>query len=151
MEQNYQQQIINGLNQQNEVVHLKPCTHKRSSKFKSTLLLTSLLATPYLGTATASEHVITQEGKQFSEVFLKVENNDIIRFINHDSVKHQIRFSHKGRDHELDELRPGKTQEIAVNQSGLFDISCGIHADMKLTIFVRPTVKVEKNLSDYIF
>lgn len=119
--------------------------------FKKTLFAATILTTPYLSTAAASEHIITQEGNQFSQVFLKVENNDIIRFVNHDSVKHQIRFSHKGRDHQLDELNPGKTQEIAVNQSGLFDISCGIHPDMKLTIFVRPSVKVKKNLSDYIF
>ena len=105
----------------------------------------------YFSTAAASEHVITQKANQFSEVFLKVENNDIIRFINRDSVKHQIRFEHKGRSHELDLLTPGKSQEIAVNQSGLFDITCSIHPDMKLTIFVRPSVKVEKNLSEYIF
>lgn len=115
------------------------------------ILVIGIVISLYVSTVSGSEFVITQKGKRFSKVFLKVENNDIIRFVNDDSVKHQISFSHKGRTHQLDELNPGKAQEIAVNKSGLFDITCGYHPDMKLTIFVRPTVTIDKNLSDYIF
>ena len=100
-------------------------------------LLVLFAASPVL----ASEFVITQQDGKFSELFLKISHNDIVKFINRDEVKHKLLVSYKSKNHAFDELNPGRSQAIEFNKPGLYDIECEIHKKMKLTVFVPHIVK----------
>lgn len=108
-------------------------------------LTAGLIALIVSSSAFASEHIITQQGEKFSELFLKISHNDIVKFINQDEVKHKLLVSYKSKSHAFQELTPGKSQAIEFNKSGLYDIECEIHDKMKLTVFVPHIVKVGVN------
>ena len=99
----------------------------------------------------AETHVITQDQKKFSDIFLKMENNDTIKFVNLDTVKHRLVFTHKGHQRQLHAIDPGKAQELTLPDSGIYDIQCRHHPEMKLTVFIPYVAKVTKNMSNYEF
>ena len=99
----------------------------------------------------ADTHVITQQEKKFSDVFLKIENNDIIKFVNLDTVKHRLVYSHRGHQEQLQAVEPGKEQEITFSDPGIYDIQCKHHPEMKLTVYIPYVVKLTKNLANYEF
>ena len=95
--------------------------------------------------ATGAEFLITQQGETFSELFLKIGNNDVVKFINQDSVTHKLSVSYKSKSHTFDDLSPGTSQAIEFNKPGLYDIECSIHENMKLTVFVPHIMKASLN------
>lgn len=96
-------------------------------------------------------HTVQQKDHKFSELFLKVKNNDVIKFVNLDSVNHKLIFSHKGRQEHMNAIEPGKTQEISFSHSGIYDVQCKHHPEMKLTIFVPYAAKLTSSDSIYAF
>lgn len=94
--------------------------------------------------AWAKEHVVTQEATTFSELFIKVEHDDVIKFINLDSVNHKLTFSHHKLATIETELEPGESQTIIFSKPGVYDVTCHIHPHMKMTVFV-PHVDVVLN------
>lgn len=94
---------------------------------------------------------VQQKDHQFSELFLKVKNSDTIKFVNLDSVNHRLVFSHKGRQEQMNAIKPGDFQEISFSQSGIYDVQCIHHPEMKLTIFVPYVAKLTKKESIYTF
>ncbi|NOZ53177.1 MAG: hypothetical protein GXP08_08555 [Gammaproteobacteria bacterium] len=89
--------------------------------------------------AYAREHVVKQEGHQFSDLFLKLENNDVIRFVNLDSVNHKLTFSYKEDKELFTDIGPGASQIIEFGSPGVYDVECHLHPDMKLTVFIPYT------------
>ena len=101
--------------------------------------------------ADAQEHVITQENNRFSEVFMKLEHNDIIRIVNRDSVNHKISFLYKDKEQLVAELKPGMSQTIELRSPGIYDIKSHVHPEMQLTVYVPHTVKMGVKRSEYYF
>jgi len=99
----------------------------------------------------AETRVVTQDDKQFSDMFIKLNNNDTIKFVNLDSVKHRLVFSHKGQEEKLSEISPGNSQELMLAEPGVYDIHCMHHPEMKLTVFIPYVVNLTKKISDYEF
>lgn len=94
---------------------------------------------------------IQQKHHRFSELFIKIKNNDVIKFINLDSVNHRLVFSHKGRQEQMNAIKPGDSQEITFSQSGIYDVQCKHHPEMKLTIFIPYDLKLTKDKAIYAF
>ena len=111
------------------------------------VIIAMLLTTPVI----ADTHIITQQHKKFSDMFVKMENDDVLKFVNLDSVKHRLIFTHKGRQEQLHSIEPGKEQEITLHDSGIYDIQCKHHPSMKLTVYVPHVVKMTKNMANYQF
>ena len=101
--------------------------------------------------SSADTFTIDQKNHMFSEMYVKIQSKDVLKFINHDSVDHKLIFTHKGHDEHLQAIEPGKSQEVAFTQAGIYDIQCKHHPKMKLTIFIPHIVKLTKNLSNYKF
>jgi len=91
---------------------------------------------------TAATHVVTQTGLEFSEVFLKMENNDTIKFVNLDTVNHRLIFAYKGRQEQLAMIKPGESQDVVLDKSGVYDVSCANHPNMKLTVYIPYVLKI---------
>lgn len=99
----------------------------------------------------AQELVVTQKNNQFSEVFLKLENNDKLKIVNLDSVNHKIAFLYKDKEQLVTELKPGASRVIELGSPGLYDIKSQNHPEMMMTIYVPHTIKIDGSNSEYYF
>jgi len=90
----------------------------------------------------AATHIITQSGIEFSEPFLKIESNDTIKFVNLDTVNHRLIFSYKGQQEKLAMIKPGESQNVVLDKSGIYDVSCTNHPTMKMTVYVPYVLKL---------
>jgi len=113
--------------------------------------LIALLSILRAGTAGALEHIVTQGENQFSELFVKVESNDVIKFVNLDSVNHKLTFTFKEQKEIFSELSPGMAQVVEFSRPGVYDIQCDIHPGMRLTVFVPHLTNVKRNRQKYVF
>lgn len=125
-------------------------SHFTKIGLKTVIVVLILFAANNLAWAKDS-HTVHQKDHQFSELFLKVKNNDVIKFVNLDTVKHKLVFSHKGRQEQMNAIEPGKTQEVTFSHSGIYDVQCKHHPEMKLTIFVPYVANLTNSDSIYIF
>lgn len=125
---------------------------RRFALAQITVLLTFIIPAVLSSTVWAKDSVtVQQKDHKFSELFLKVKNNDTIKFVNLDSVNHRLVFSHKGRQEQMNAIKPGDSQEISFSHSGIYDVQCIHHPEMKLTIFVPYVAKLTKKDSIYTF
>lgn len=99
----------------------------------------------------ADTHVITQANHKFSDIFLKMQSNDTIKFVNLDTVNHRLVFTYKGRKEKLSPLEPGNSQEIVLDSAGIYDVYCLNHPEMKMTVFIPYVANLTKNMSNYQF
>jgi plastocyanin len=97
------------------------------------LLMTTVLATPSF----ATEPVIGQKDKQFSQEIVLVKHGETVEFLNDDGVGHNISV------HEPDgAIRPGLVQQpggdihVPFDKVGDHDIRCLIHPKMKMVVRV---------------
>ena len=119
-----------------------------------TVLLTIVLMLFLTTSATVMAndiYTINQKDHKFSEMFVKIKNNDVIRFVNHDEVNHRLIFTYKGQQEQMNVIQPGKSQEVSFSQAGIYDVHCKIHPEMKLTIFIPYVAKLSKAESFYTF
>lgn len=94
---------------------------------------------------------INQKDHKFSELFLKIKNDDVLKFVNLDSVNHRLVFTHKDQQEQMNTIKPGKSQEVTFKSPGIYDIQCKIHPEMKLTIFIPYVAKLTKAGPSYTF
>ena len=113
--------------------------------------IVGLILVWFTATASAQEHVITQENNKFSEVFMKLEHNDKIKIVNLDTVNHKISFLYKDKEQLVAELKPGMSQTIELRSPGIYDIKSHVHPEMQLTVYVPHTVKMGVKRSEYYF
>jgi cytochrome c peroxidase len=102
----------------------------------------ALILLVFTSTVLAEQHTVTEEDTKFSEPFLKVGINDTVRFINNDGVTHNISIRIKNSLRNYGKLPPGKDQIVDFPQAGVYDITCSIHPDMKMTVFARDNILV---------
>lgn len=78
-----------------------------------------------------------QHQHKFSDIFLALKPGDQVNFLNRDGVTHKLVST--SPDFVLDngELRPGTSKALEFDHKGVVDLSCSLHPEMKMTIFVR--------------
>ena len=90
------------------------------------------------GTASAGELTITMAGGTFSPSTVKASRGDVIRFVNDDTMAHNIFVPTKAFSVDLGKQEPGKTTLMPVGKSGKFEVECVIHQGMTMTVEVSP-------------
>ena len=90
------------------------------------------------GLCVAASTDIDQVGQKFSQTSLGVGRGDVVRFINHDDVTHNINVI-DANDIGLDKglQKPGESIEQVFDAAGKFVVRCGIHPKMKMTVAVK--------------
>lgn len=90
------------------------------------------------GVCYAAATEIDQVGQKFSQSTLAVAAGDIVHFVNHDDVTHNINVIDED-DNAADKglQKPGESIEQLFDKSGKFIIRCSIHPKMKMTIAVK--------------
>ncbi len=99
-------------------------------------VLASLVATAPID-AVAEEHTVSMTGKAFSPTALRIQAGDTIRFVNDDSVTHDIYSLTQGHLFTSGRRAPGKHAVFVFNRPGAFDvISAAQYDKMKLSVEV---------------
>ncbi len=80
---------------------------------------------------------ISQKGKAFSESSVTIKSGAKVRFVNDDTVAHNV-YARIGSDKEdLGLQKPGEQGEISFDKPGKYRVRCAIHPKMKLTVVVE--------------
>ena len=99
-------------------------------------LLVSLVATMATD-AQAEEYTVSMKGKSFSPNSLRIRPGDTIRFVNDDSVTHDIYSLTRGHFFTSGRRMPGKHAVFVFNRPGAFDvISAADYDNMRLNVEV---------------
>ncbi len=99
-------------------------------------LLMSLVVTAP-NDAVAEEHTVTMKGKSFSPSTLRIQSGDTIRFVNDDSVTHDIYSITQGHFFTSGRRAPGRHAVFVFNRPGAFDVISAAQYDrMKLSVEV---------------
>ena len=102
---------------------------------KTRLALAALLA---LGSAaSAEEHHVSQKGKTFAPVELKVRAGDRVVFHNDDDITHNVFSQTRGAEFNVKLQAPGSESPVVMEKPGVVDVRCAIHPSMKLRVVVE--------------
>ena len=97
--------------------------------------VTMLLAlTP---SARASEVVIDQQNKEFSEKSITIKVGDSVKFVNKDDIVHDVHSGTDGYDFDLGAQKPGSETSYTFDRPGKVKVRCAIHPKMKLDVTVE--------------
>ena len=89
------------------------------------------------GTAEAADHQITIKNMKFSPAKVSAKVGDTLSFVNNDPDDHDLYTSSAKFGVNLPNVtKNGGTAQMALHQTGRFDLECGIHPDMLLTVSV---------------
>ena len=105
----------------------------RTIAFLAAALALALAAGP----AAAGEFVVGQKGKAFSVKKLSVQVGDSVKFVNEDPFAHNIFSLSDTKSFDLGSYGQGLTKSVLMDKSGIVDVECAVHPDMKLTIEVK--------------
>lgn len=100
--------------------------------------LLSLLLTLAAFPARAEEIVVHQKDKQFSLEKATLKPGDKIKFLNDDTVAHNVLATGPGDESQDSGVqRPGEAAVISFDKPGTYTIECGIHPHMHMTVTVK--------------
>ncbi len=91
-----------------------------------------------LGASDEPKHVVGQKGKQFSTAALKVRRGEAVRFVNDDTVTHNVFSKSPAAPFNLKLQRPGQSEEVRFEHPGTAVVRCAIHPMMRLEVTVEP-------------
>lgn len=87
--------------------------------------------------AAADEHTVSMAGRTFSPTVLRIQAGDTIRFVNDDTVSHEVYSLTQGHFFASGRRAPGKHAVFVFNRPGAFDvISAARYDKMKLHVEV---------------
>ncbi len=101
-------------------------------------LFASLILLPFATHAATTS--VNQAGQAFSETSLTIKAGDHVKFLNSDSVNHNILIQSGDDDDDAKDLGvqpPGSSVDALFDKAGKFKIRCHIHPSMKLNVDVQ--------------
>ena len=87
--------------------------------------------------AQASEVVIDQQNKEFSQKSVTIKVGDSLKFVNKDDIVHEVHSSTDGYDFDLGAQKPGSDTTYTFDKPGKVKVRCAIHPKMKLEVTVE--------------
>jgi plastocyanin len=91
-----------------------------------------------VGASDDPRHVVGQVGKQFSTAALTVQRGEAIRFVNDDTVTHNVFSKSEANPFNLKLQPPGDAQDVRFAKPGTVVVRCAIHPMMRLEVTVEP-------------
>ena len=98
---------------------------------------TALLGSSELGASEAAQ-IVGQKGKQFSVPSVKLRRGESIRFMNDDTVTHNVFSKSEVAPFNLKLQPPGTQQDVRFEHPGTAIVRCAIHPMMRLEVTVEP-------------
>ncbi|MBQ0820115.1 cytochrome C peroxidase [Microvirga sp. HBU67558] len=83
-----------------------------------------------------SASTISQKDRRFTPGAVILKAGDALRILNDDTRVHNVRLDGPGKSFSSDAQNPGDTVTIGFDQPGHYDVICGIHPEMRLSVDV---------------
>lgn len=106
-------------------------TFKFMTPFAAALILASGSA------ASAAEITLTQKDKKFDKKEVSINKGDTIKFVNADTIAHNVHSRSAPDKFDLGAQKPGSSALHTFDKSGKFKVRCAIHPKMKVTVKVN--------------
>jgi plastocyanin len=90
------------------------------------------------GASHEPRHVVGQKGKQFSAAAISMRRGEAIRFVNDDTVTHNVFSQSPAAPFNLKLQRPGQSEDVRFENPGTAVVRCAIHPMMRLEVTVEP-------------
>ena len=87
--------------------------------------------------ASASIVTVGQRDRAFSVPQLNVTRGTVVRFTNEDDYPHQVSVRGPGTAYDSDLIEAEAFAELAFPGAGSFEVRCGVHPRMRMSIQVR--------------
>ena len=81
---------------------------------------------------------VSQKDRRFTPAAILMRTGEALRILNDDTRVHNVRVDGQGMSFNSDGQNPGDAVTIGFAQPGHYDVICGIHPDMRLSVDVRP-------------
>ena len=105
---------------------------------RSKIVLPLAAASLIGGTCWAAAAItVNQKNLTFSIARLTVTKGAVVAFLNGDKTSHNILVRGKGVNVSSGLQRPGVTFKAPFQKSGTYQVSCGIHPKMKMSVIVK--------------
>jgi plastocyanin len=103
------------------------------------------------GTFPPKAATMDQKGLKFSPAILTVTQGDTVKFLNHDSVAHNV-YSPDGEAYNLGTFKPEQEASYTFKKTGTYTQLCSIHPEMLGYIFVgqNPYSAVVDSKGEYV-
>lgn len=113
-------------------------TRMMNSKIALTLIAAGVCGVALSGAAWARAMVtVDQKGLAFSMPALAAKKGDILNFNNNDSTSHNILITGAGVSLNSGLQQPGVSFKAPLVKEGTYQVICGIHPKMKMTVTVN--------------
>jgi plastocyanin len=114
-------------------------THGKPFSWSATMALAAglMIAFPILGAMAAQVVAVSQKGRAFAVREVTLSSGDVIRFTNEDDFPHQINIGNGTFALDSDLQESGEALSIPFPVPGIFQVRCGIHPIMRMTIRVQ--------------
>jgi plastocyanin len=99
------------------------------------IILAALVAIGAVWAAGAAV-TITQKGKVFSESTVTIKAGQSVRFVNDDTVTHNVFAKGENFSFNLKKQAPGTESTVVFPEEGTYECRCAIHPNMKLEVKV---------------
>jgi len=125
----------------------------KPNRMKQTWVGWGLLALPCLGlvllagwlaqppreaSASRTQYAVSQRGREFMPGRLEVRQGDIVHIVNDDEdLSHHAYVASDRFKFDSGDQEPGHDVDIPFTVAGTFNVLCGIHPKMRLTVNVR--------------
>jgi plastocyanin len=80
---------------------------------------------------------VSQKGLRFNVEELSIKKGQTVVFVNDDRTAHNITVSGEGLNLNGGLQQPGGEFKVPFTKAGVYQVSCGIHPKMKLSITVQ--------------
>lgn len=87
--------------------------------------------------AHADEVVVHQNDKRFSEKKITLKAGDTIRFVNGDSIVHNVHSASRGHEFDLGAQQPGTEMTHRFSEPGKAKVRCAIHPKMRMSVVIE--------------
>ena len=88
--------------------------------------------------ATKGQYTVSQRGREFSPGRLDVKQGDVVHIVNDDEdLSHHAYIASDRFKFDSGDQEPGHDVDIPFTVAGTFNVLCGIHPKMRLTVNVR--------------
>jgi plastocyanin len=104
---------------------------------RPSLLCLITLAVLASGVRAAAPVTVTQKGLQFSVEDLSISKGQVVVFVNDDRTAHNITVSGEGVSLNGGLQQPGAEFKVPFVKPGTYQVTCGIHPKMKLSVTVK--------------
>jgi plastocyanin len=99
--------------------------------------IVALSIVPFIGTAMAAEHKVTQSNMKFTPDKLTISAGDTVVFFNDSKMTHNV-YSRSGKNKfDTGALKPSASGKQTFSAPGSVRVRCAFHPKMKLKITVK--------------